>query len=389
MIYFTFGAHKTGSTYSHNLIKNLLSVNGHIQYKIKFSNLKKIKINFLTESELDNKKIINMLVRYANEDKIYCIKTHSYPGKFLNQLKSWDKIYCFVSKRNIVDRSLSLIDASKKARTNQFLNFRYEGFSNIYNFYDALKSIDNVKDCEKKWLKFPNTISMDFKNITLNSDILLQKVSKQLNFKINSFIIDSVLCGTNYFINTINNINKGVQHRGDNELSKKERLIILGYNDKVKLLLNKKKIKYFNEVIKYQSTINTINKKFNLSTETVMLKVLYIYLDDGIEQQTISKVLEKYNIPIIRSKFLLNFIIFIKKNERLFKNKLTNFILNSLFKNLLNQNIYYIHNVKSFANFKKIKNCKYTKKIIINNFSTKNKSHISISDFIKNPLIIT
>ena len=240
MIYFTFGVHKSASTYVYNLIKNLLTVYGHIQDKVNFSVNDNKTINFLNEENLNELSTIDKLLQMASDNKIYVIKTHFYPFKLLEKIDRKSKIYCFISRRNVVDRCLSLIDASKFAKKRQSRNKQKIGFANIDNFNDALSSCASVECDESKWLNYNKSISMDFSDITLKPRLLLKNVINQLGFVINYQYISDVINSTDAFDKKINNFNQGLQSRGKKELDQREYLSIINYFNLQKVFFEKK-----------------------------------------------------------------------------------------------------------------------------------------------------
>jgi hypothetical protein len=379
MIYFTFGVHKSASTYVYNLIKNLLTVYGHIQDKVNFSVNDNKTINFLNEENLNELSTIDKLLQMASDNKIYVIKTHFYPFKLLEKIDRKNKIYCFISRRNVVDRCLSLIDASKVAKKRQWRNKQKIGFANIDNINDALSSCASVECDESKWLNYNKSISMDFSDITLKPRLLLKNVINQLGFVINYQYISDVINSTDAFDKKINNFNQGLQSRGKKELDQREYLSIINHFNLQKVFFEKINVQSYKSLIDNLKEISNLNNKLNLNFHFLCNNLIFINVKEKNNVDKIYYALKNSGLTIVKSRVLLFFLSILIKRRKFIKKNKYRFFLPGKFKKLISNNIFILHIRHSHLSDSKLKKNSSFKYIKINNEN--------IHKFLSNPLI--
>jgi hypothetical protein len=191
MIVISAGMQKSGSAYIYNIINDLLIHSGYadtrmIKEKYKLEHLLKWHNNNM--GDLSLRKLMKLIL-ISFREKVFVVKTHAGPSKWMNRLLKLGLIKVIYIYRDPRDVYLSAVDHGKKI-LDQGANHTFARMLDLNNAQDQLKSWIKI------WKKYNNTtgiVMIRYEDLLEDPRKCIDKILKYLNIKISSKDISLII----------------------------------------------------------------------------------------------------------------------------------------------------------------------------------------------------
>lgn len=220
LIYFSYGMTKTGSTLAYHMAHVALEDARCSQPKIPPPMVEEWrKVNFVTHlSEQDVSALwgITKTLGYP-----LLVKTHTRPDPAVIAAINAGQAIASVASRDPRDMALSMLDHGKKARRRGVLPF-----AEIHTVADAVVNISEQLESRDAWLMLPNTLPLDYEEIAFDTENTAEKMLDHMGISGNpAHIVKTAKA-------RFTQLNKGVSHRHETEMSPQDSEYILTNLDK-------------------------------------------------------------------------------------------------------------------------------------------------------------
>lgn len=172
MFIICFGARKSGSTLSFQLVSGLLESCGHRQDDLPDGAVEKGRVqHFAPGSSSSSDEWLNVLERHAGDPRLYAVKFHGSCTPRLAQLIADGKVLAVVNTRDPRDMVLALLDAGQRNTKGPF--------SKICSTDDALTSVKASLDTTSAWLS-TNAFAADYSETAFETHGFLTRLAGYL-----------------------------------------------------------------------------------------------------------------------------------------------------------------------------------------------------------------
>jgi len=220
LIYFSYGMTKTGSTLAYHIAHVALEDAGCEQPKIPAPMVEEWrKINFIThlsKQDVDALWEITKTLGYP-----LLVKTHTRPDPAVIAAINAGQAIASVASRDPRDMALSMLDHGKKARRRGVLPF-----AEIQTIADTVVSIREQLESRDAWLELPNTLPLNYEEIAFDTETIAEQLLDHMGIPGNPAQIAKTAKAR------FTQLNKGIPHRHETEMSRQDSEYILTNLDK-------------------------------------------------------------------------------------------------------------------------------------------------------------
>ena len=233
MIYISYGIPKSASSFCFLLTKDLLTVyarnNRYFMKRIgDFLAQHQYGDFFLPTEELSLDSLIKKILGSSFKNICIAIKVHCGISDYIKSLIEKGVILASASFRHPADCILSYMDAYQREYKNSESN-RFKGGE---SFESCINIFEKAENTFIKWAETENVLLLNFNEVALRPELVVQKMCNQLNFHISA---DELLIPYKTGQKKILEFNKGVIDRRFAELSPSQ---ILEIEQRCKILVN-------------------------------------------------------------------------------------------------------------------------------------------------------
>lgn len=172
IIYVTYGMTKSASTFTYQLVEQVLSVAGHRPLRLKPPICPdRARVNFV--NAIDS-AFLDRVVQAAGGQSVV-LKTHGPPGSGVAERLAAGEVLACASYRDPRELALALADAGERARRHSL-----QAFSEIETPADAMRSLDNQVEKCRAWASLPGVEAFSYNAICFDTLATIERIARQI-----------------------------------------------------------------------------------------------------------------------------------------------------------------------------------------------------------------